>query len=156
MSDLFVVPRRARIQGSQTCVSLNSRLESHKEEEEMDRKGALAWMVASCRTSPWFRVGLVFNAHMLFVPPNQRLDGNKEEREAEHAMNRKGALAWIVSSCRPVLAAKKNFWQDLGKVEDRRVGPSVRVGGSLDGLVVSDLFRFPRGCQLHHTVQFSI
>jgi len=28
------VPRRARIQGSQTFVSLNSRLESNKEEEE--------------------------------------------------------------------------------------------------------------------------
>ena len=28
-----VVPRRARISGSQTCVSLNSRLESDKEEE---------------------------------------------------------------------------------------------------------------------------
>ena len=28
-----VVPRRARIQGAQTCVSLNSRLESNKEEE---------------------------------------------------------------------------------------------------------------------------
>ena len=29
------VPRRARISGSQTCVSLNSRLESTKEEEEV-------------------------------------------------------------------------------------------------------------------------
>jgi len=28
------VPRRARIEGSKTCVSLNSRLESNKEEEE--------------------------------------------------------------------------------------------------------------------------
>jgi hypothetical protein len=32
------VPRRARIQGSQTCVSLNSRLESNNEQEEEEEK----------------------------------------------------------------------------------------------------------------------
>ena len=32
-----IFPRRARIQGSQTFVSLNSRLESNKEEEEEEK-----------------------------------------------------------------------------------------------------------------------
>jgi len=31
---VHLIPRRARIHGSQTCVSLNSRLESNKKEEE--------------------------------------------------------------------------------------------------------------------------
>ena len=33
------VPRRARIQGSYTCVSLKSRPESNKEEEEEEEEG---------------------------------------------------------------------------------------------------------------------
>jgi len=32
--DCEAVPRRTRIQGASTCVSLNSRLESNQEEEE--------------------------------------------------------------------------------------------------------------------------
>ena len=34
LHEYAVVPRRARIQGSQTCVSLQTRLESDEEEEE--------------------------------------------------------------------------------------------------------------------------
>ena len=40
MQKCEVFPRRARIQGSYTCVSLNSRLESNKEEEEEEEHDA--------------------------------------------------------------------------------------------------------------------
>ena len=38
--NIEAVPRRARIQGSCTFVSLNSRLESNKEEEEIPQQAA--------------------------------------------------------------------------------------------------------------------